>query len=55
MKRNQFSHSIGKYLFICMAMCGVALSSCYNDDDLKDSISGLEERVGKLEASLQNV
>jgi len=31
------------------------LSSCYNDDDLKNSISGLEDRMDKLEASLQSV
>ena len=35
--------------------CVVMLSSCYNDDDLKNSISGLEDRMDKLEASLQSV
>lgn len=38
-----------------MAICVMTLSSCYNDDDLKNSISGLEDRMDKLEASLQSV
>ena len=33
----------------------MTFSSCYNDDDLKNSISGLEDRMDKLEASLQSV
>ena len=42
-------------MFFLMAVCIVMFSSCYNDDDLKNSISGLEDRMDKLEASLQNV
>ena len=38
-----------------MAVCVVMFSSCYNDDDLKNSISGLEDRMAKLEASLQSI
>lgn len=38
-----------------MAVCIGTFSSCYNDDDLKNSISGLEERMDKLEALLQNI
>lgn len=55
MRRYQFLYGIGKSLFICMTLCNMVLVSCYNDDDLKNSISGLEDRVSKLEASLQNV
>lgn len=53
MRRKQFSHGIGTYL--CMIIWSIILVSCYNDDDLKNSISGLENRVSKLEVSLQNV
>ena len=45
---------MGKYVCF-LAVCVVMLSSCYNDDDLKNSISGLEDRMDKLEASLQSV
>ena len=38
-----------------LAVCVMTFSSCYNDDDLKNSISGLEDRMDKLEASLQSV
>lgn len=55
MERIQNSRSIGKSFFFLLLMCVVSFSSCYNDDDLKNSISGLEDRVGKLESLLQNV
>ena len=55
MERIQNSCSIGKSFFFLLLMCVVSFSSCYNDDDLKNSISGLEDRVGKLESLLQNV
>lgn len=55
MRRIHFLLDIGKCLFICMIMCSMMLTSCYNDDDLKNSVSGLEDRIGKLEATLQNV
>lgn len=55
MERIQNSCSIGKNFFFLLLMCVVSFSSCYNDDDLKNSISGLEDRVGKLESLLQNV
>lgn len=42
-------------MFFLMAVCIGTFSSCYNDDDLKNSISGLEERMDKLEALLQNI
>ena len=45
---------MGKYVCF-LAVRVVMLSSCYNDDDLKNSISGLEDRMDKLEASLQSV
>ena len=45
---------MGKYVCF-LSVCVVMLSSCYNDDDLKNSISGLEDRMDKLEASLQSV
>lgn len=54
MRRNHFLCSMGKYVCF-LAVCVVMLSSCYNDDDLKNSISGLEDRMDKLEASLQSV
>ena len=38
-----------------LAVCVMTFSLCYNDDDLKNSISGLEDRMDKLEASLQSV
>ena len=38
-----------------LVVCVMTFSSCYNDDDLKNSISGLEDRMDKLEASLQSV
>lgn len=38
-----------------LAVCVMTFSSCYNDDDLKNSISDLEDRMDKLEASLQSV
>ena len=38
-----------------LAVCVMTFSSCYNDDDLKNSISGLEDRMDKLEASLQSL
>ena len=46
---------MGKCTFFLMAVCVVMFSSCYNDDDLKNSISGLEDRMAKLEASLQSI
>lgn len=55
MRRNQFLCSMGKCTFFLMAVCVVMFSSCYNDDDLKNSISGLEDRMAKLEASLQSI
>lgn len=55
MRRYQFLWSTGKYVFFLMAVCMMTFSSCYNDDDLKNSISGLEDRMDKLEASLQSV
>lgn len=54
MRRKYFLCSMGKYVCF-LAVCVVMLSSCYNDDDLKNSISGLEDRMDKLEASLQSV
>ena len=55
MRRIQFFMECRKKMFFLMAVCIVMFSSCYNDDDLKNSISGLEDRMDKLEASLQNV
>ncbi len=55
MRRNHFLWSMGKYVFFLMTVCMMTLSSCYNDDDLKNSISGLEDRMDKLETSLQSV
>ncbi|WP_195471448.1 MULTISPECIES: PL29 family lyase N-terminal domain-containing protein [Bacteroides] len=55
MRRNQFLCSMEKCTFFLMAVCVVMFSSCYNDDDLKNSISGLEDRMAKLEASLQSI
>lgn len=40
---------------MCFWLYVMTFSSCYNDDDLKNSISGLEDRMDKLEASLQSV
>ena len=54
MRRNQFLGGIGKCMCF-LAVCVMTFSSCYNDDDLKNSISGLEDRMDKLEASLQSV
>lgn len=54
MRRNQFLGGIGKCMYF-LAICVMTFSSCYNDDDLKNSISGLEDRMNKLEASLQSV
>lgn len=54
MRRNQFLGGIGKCMYF-LAICVMTFSSCYNDDDLKNSISGLEDRMDKLEASLQSV
>ena len=54
MRRKYFLCSMGKYVCF-LAVCVVMLSSCYNDDGLKNSISGLEDRMDKLEASLQSV
>ena len=54
MRRKYILCSMGKYVCF-LAVCVVMLSSCYNDDDLKNSISGLEDRMDKLEASLQSV
>ena len=54
MRRKYFLCSMGKYVCF-LAVRVVMLSSCYNDDDLKNSISGLEDRMDKLEASLQSV
>ena len=42
MRRKYFLCSMGKYVCF-LAVCVVMLSSCYNDDDLKNSISGLED------------
>lgn len=39
MRRKYFLCSMGKYVCF-LAVCVVMLSSCYNDDDLKNSISG---------------
>ena len=39
-------------MYVSPVVCVVMLSSCYNDDDLKTSISGLEDRMDKLEASV---
>lgn len=55
MRRNQFLWNMGKKVFFLLTVCMVAFTSCYNDDDLKNSISGLEDRMDKLEASLQSV
>lgn len=55
MRRIQILWNTGKNMFFLMAVCIVMFSSCYNDDDLKNSISGLEDRMDKLEASLQNI
>ena len=49
MRRKYFLCSMGKYVCF-LAVCVVMLSSCYNDDDLKNSISGLEDRMDKLKA-----
>ena len=54
MRRNQFLGGIGKCMCF-LVVCVMTFSSCYNDDDLKNSISGLEDRMDKLEASLQSV
>lgn len=54
MRRNQFLGGIGKCMCF-LTVCVMTFSSCYNDDDLKNSISGLEDRMDKLEASLQSV
>ena len=54
MRRNQFLGGIGKCMCF-LAVCVMTFSSCYNDDDLKNSISGLEDRMDKLEASLQSL
>lgn len=54
MKKKQILCSFGKCLCF-LALCVISFSSCYNDDDLKNSISDLEDRVDKLEASLENV
>ena len=42
-----------KVLFLLLTV--ITVCSCYNDDDLKNSISSLEDRVANLESSLKSV
>lgn len=42
------------FLYLLIA-CVTMFASCYNDDDLKNSISSLEDRVANLESSLKSV
>lgn len=57
MKRNVLSAcKIASKRIAGLLMVGMFIfSSCYNDDDLKNSISGLENRVTELEASMKAV
>lgn len=57
MKRNVLSAcKIASKRIAGLLMAGTfVFSSCYNDDDLKNSISGLENRVTELEASIKAV
>ncbi|WP_455585482.1 PL29 family lyase N-terminal domain-containing protein [Bacteroides sp.] len=57
MRRNIYSvcKGITSKCMLFLMTCTIVFTSCYNDDDLKDSISGLEDRVTKLENSLKDV
>lgn len=55
MRINQFLFNMGKKVVFLLATCLVTLSACYNDDDLKNSISGIEDRLSKLEASMKDI
>lgn len=57
MKRNVLSAcKLASKRIAGFLMAGALIfSSCYNDDDLKNSIAGLEGRVAQLEASMKAV
>ncbi len=45
----------GRSILYLLIACVTMFASCYNDDDLKNSISSLEDRVANLESSLKSV
>lgn len=57
MKRNVLSvcKIASKRIAGLLMATTLIFSSCYNDDDLKNSIAGLEDRVSELESSMKAV